>query len=303
MVEAREFTPEGLAIFEDWLGRAEKIGATRLTTEPPPTRILEDDRYSKRLGFAGRLPERKFVRKYDLGMAICTGLGPENADRMLLIPNVWPWLSLLYHDTTFPQKNGKWQTGDDARHLIQAIHGRKQDQSHRHLVKSAVTNVLRFREYAVVLMGNQIGQSKIEEQVMSRRVNPPLAHHKEFVKTLYLLYWDAEADDVKRGASGEGAGSVMHMIDLLTQFDMTFDIASLEVNDFMRLLPNDFGRFLHSDSRTSKKPATRPTGKATGATARDAGLNPLVEQAQSRQQALMPRAECVSPTYSAVAVG
>ena len=45
---------------------------------------------------------------------------------------------------------------------------------------------------------------KIEEQVMSRRVDQPLAHHKEFVKTLYRLYWDAEADDLKSGARGEG---------------------------------------------------------------------------------------------------
>jgi hypothetical protein len=153
MVEAREFIPEGLTIFKGWLDRAEKVGATRWTAEPPPAHILEDDRYSKRLGFAVRLPERKFQRKYDLGMAICAGIGRDDADRMLLIPNAWPWLSLLYHETTFPQKNGKWQTGDDARHLIRTIHGRKQDQSHRHLVKSAVTNVLRFREYAVVLMG------------------------------------------------------------------------------------------------------------------------------------------------------
>ncbi len=251
MVEMREFTPEGLAVFEGWLDRAAKVGATRMTHEPPPTHVLEDDRYSKRLGFAGRLPVRLFERKYDLGMAICAGLGRDDTERLLLIPNAWPWLSLLYHESTFPQKNGKWRTGDNARHLVQTIHGRKQDQSHRHLVKSAVTNVHRFREFAAVLMGNEIGQSKIEEQVMSRRVNPPLAHHTEFVKTLYRLYWDAEADDVKSGARGEGPGSVMHMIDLLTQFDLTFDIASLEVDDFMRLLPNDFSQFLDDANKRS----------------------------------------------------
>jgi hypothetical protein len=87
---------------------------------------------------------------------------------------------------------------------------------------------------------------------MSRRVDPPLAHHTEFVKTLYRLYWDADADDVKSGARGEGPGSVMHMIDLLTQFDMTFDIASLEVDDFLRLLPRDFGRFLEDERRPSR---------------------------------------------------
>ena len=106
-----------------------------------------------------------------------------------------------------------------------------------------MTNVIRFGKFAEVLMGSEIGQSKIEEQVMSRRVDPPLAHHKEFVKTLHRLYWDVEADDLKSGARGEGPGSVMHMIDLLTQFDLTFDISSLEADDFMGLLPKDFDRF------------------------------------------------------------
>jgi hypothetical protein len=127
----------------------------------------------------------------------------------------------------------------------------------RHLVKSAVTNVLRFGEFAVVLMGNEIGQSKIEEQVMSRRVDQPLAHHKEFIKALYQLYWEAEADDLKSGARGEGPGSIMHMIDLLTQFDLTFDISSLEVDDFMHLLPKDFDRFRRADGKPSSSRTSR----------------------------------------------
>lgn len=63
MVEAREFTTEGLAVFKAWLDRAEQVGATRMTSEPPPTHILEDDRYSKKLGLAGRLPLRRFETK------------------------------------------------------------------------------------------------------------------------------------------------------------------------------------------------------------------------------------------------
>lgn len=198
-----------------------------------------------------------------MGIAICAGFGRDDADRLLLIPNAWPWLSLLYNESTFPQTNGKWRTGDDARHLMQTIQRRKQGQSHRHLVNSAVTNVLRFGEYAAVLMGKGIWQSKIEEQVMSRRDDMPLAYHTEFVKTLHRLYWDAEADDVRKGARGEGSGSIMHMIDLLTPFDLTFDIASLEFDDFMRLLPNDFKRFLDNGnrpraSRRREQPARQP---------------------------------------------
>jgi hypothetical protein len=47
------------------------------------------------------------------------------------------------------------------------------------------------------------------------------------------------------------------MIDLLTQFDLTFDISSLEADDFMRLLPKDFDRFRKQEGMASSKRAPR----------------------------------------------
>jgi hypothetical protein len=256
--ELRAFTNGGLEVFRSWLDRAESNVPKRRTSQRPPTEILLDELYCRPVGFGGPLVQRRFQRKYDLGMEVCRALGRENAAKIVNMPNVWAWLALFFCETTFPQdKEGRWFTGERSRHLVQTIQGRKQDQSHRHLVKSAVTNVLRFGEYAVVLM-SEIGQSKIEEQVMSRRVDQPLAHHKEFIKTLYRLYWDAEADDLKTGARGEGPGSIMHIIDLLTQFDLTFDISSLDIEHFMRLLPKDFDRFGSQDGKPrTSRPSTR----------------------------------------------
>jgi hypothetical protein len=255
--ELRAFTKEGLDVFRSWLDRAENNTPKRRTSEPPPRDLLFDDQYSRLVGVDGPLLQRRFERKYDLGMEVCRALGRENAERIMNMPNAWAWLSLFFYETTFRQdKEGCWFTGERSRHLVQTIQGRKQDQSHRHLVKSAATNVLRFGECAVVLMGAEIGQSKIEEQVMSRRVHQPLDHHKEFVKTLHRLYWDAEADELKTGGAGEGPGSIMHMMDLLTQFDLTFDIISLGMADFMRLLPKHFDRFRSPDSKASNSRAS-----------------------------------------------
>lgn len=153
-------------------------------------------------------------------------------------------------------KKGRWFTGERSRHLVQTIQGRKQDQSHRHLVKGAVTNILRFREDAVVLMSGPSEMAKIEEQVMSRRGDQPLAFHREFVKALRQLYWNVDDDELKRGAGGDGPGSIMHLIDLLTQFDLTYDISSLESDDFLELLPKRaFRRFLPAEDRRFERPA------------------------------------------------
>lgn len=255
--ELRTFTREGLEVFRSWLDRAENSVPKRWTSEPPPTEILLDNRYSRLVGFGGVLVQRHFERKYDLGMEVCRALGRENAEKIINMPSVWAWLSLFFSDSTFRQKNVRWFTGDRSRHLVQTILGRKQDQSHRHLVKSAVTNVLRFDRYAAVLMDNADGQSKIEEQVMSRRVDPPLAHHQEFVKALHRLYWDSESDDLKSGARSDGPGSVMHMIDLLNQFDLTYDISSLECDNILKLLPKDFDKFENEEGTSATRRASR----------------------------------------------
>jgi hypothetical protein len=83
-----------------------------------------------------------------------------------------------------------------------------------------------------------------------------LAFHREFVRALYRLYWDIDADDLKSGARGEGPGSVMHLIDLLTQFDLTYDISSLGSDDFLELLPRRaFRRFLPAEDQRFERQA------------------------------------------------
>jgi len=64
--------------------------------------------------------QRRFQRKYDLGMEVCRALGRENVEKIINMPNVWAWLSLFFYGTTFPQdKDGRWFTGERSRHLIQ----------------------------------------------------------------------------------------------------------------------------------------------------------------------------------------
>jgi len=45
----------------------------------------------------------------------------------------------------------------------------------------------------------------------------------------------------------------MHLIDLLTQFDLTYDISSLEAGDFLALLPKAFNRFRPLEERKSRR--------------------------------------------------
>jgi hypothetical protein len=44
----------------------------------------------------------------------------------------------------------------------------------------------------------------------------------------------------------------MRLIDLLTQFDLTYDISSLDAGEFLALLPKAFNRFRPQEERKSR---------------------------------------------------
>ena len=88
---------------------------------------------------------------------------------------------------------------------------------------------------------------------MSRRDDPPLSFLTEIIRALYQLYWDVDANAVKKGAGGEGPGSIMHVRDLIPQFDLTYDICDLQADQLIGMLPRDFGPFIDGNGSGRKK--------------------------------------------------
>jgi hypothetical protein len=244
----RAFTERGLAEFREY------VLSGKIAADPPPTHLLFGKEYATELEHSGLLVPRIFTTKFDLGMAVATIVQKEELARVFADDAVWPWLSLYFHESTMPKKGGGWFIGAAARHLIEHIPGRTQDQSHRHLVKAATICVERFGTQARVLMDQPSGQSKIEEQVMSRSTGLQLSTSQPFVKALNRLYWDSDRKEVKRGARGDGPGSIMRLIRVLNQLDATYDFPSLTADEIVDLLPQgEFGL-----AAAKAKPAARP---------------------------------------------
>jgi len=239
-VMPRSLNSRGLAEFSAYLERGP------LTPEPPPEHLLFSDAYSRPYAHAAELCAKRFSRKFDIGMEVCTAFVERDAFNLALNDaGLWAWLSLFMNESTMPKKDGTWFVGAMSRHVVERIPGRLQDQSHRHLVKGAAMAVQRFGTDAKVLLGRPDEQSKIEEQIMSRKADMGLASATEVVRAAYRLYYDDVRDIVKRGAKSTGAGSIMRFVEVLTQLDVNFDVASLEADTILSLLPvEEFGRFV-----------------------------------------------------------
>jgi hypothetical protein len=234
----RVLNPAGLGLF------AQYLEAGPWKTEKPPIELLED-LHSVVLEPEVEVGTRRFSSKFEMGMEVCSAIEPERLTALWANDGLWAALSLTFHQSTFPVKDGQWFVGSPSRHIVARIPGRLQDQSHRHLVKGAAIAVSRFGADARVLMGGPHQQAKIEEQIMSRKADMGLASANEVVRAAYQLYYDPDADAVKRGAKSTGAGSIMRLIDVLAQLDVNYDIPSLEANEIIALLPKkEFGKFL-----------------------------------------------------------
>ncbi|MCZ8172979.1 MAG: hypothetical protein O9272_14695, partial [Brevundimonas sp.] len=193
----RKFTDQGLKLFEAY------VATGPVATKPPPVELLFDDNLATPLGY-GEVTVKPFKQKFDMGMSVLTDLGRDNVTALLHQTAVWSWLSLLFHESTIQKKGHGWFVGSRLRHILDKPSENDdegaadvQDPSKyssikpfRHLVYGAVFNVATFGSAARVLMEAPHEQSKIEENIMSRRVDFPLAGSEEVVKAVHRLYWD-----------------------------------------------------------------------------------------------------------------
>lgn len=183
--------------------------------------------------------------KYDLGRAIVDALDERMVRQLLADEGVWPWLSIVFSGSIFPEKKGVAYVGKLSRHLISTVGGRSSKASHRHLVRGAVNAVFRFGEQARGLMAGPSEHTTYEEQIMSRTERTQLAGSTEFVRLVNVLYFDPAKGKHKPNAAKGKTGSMMRLIDLVGQLETNYDVAAMSAEEMIGILPKrEFSRYL-----------------------------------------------------------
>lgn len=231
-MKLRRFNAAGLERFAAYL-------AERHQPLPPPRELLEDHDLTEIFPVNADLDEAVYDSKFDLGMAVCAAVGGDNIQKLLEDVAVWAWLSLFYSESTMPHKEDGWFIGDRSRHMLGANKAawKEYDHYHRHLVRGAVQTVAQFNDKARVLMGGPAQHTKMEEQLLSRKVGVSFAYSQPLIEVVHRLYWDGPKGKLRRGAASTGPGGVVRLMDVLRQIDVTYDLASLTADQLYALLP------------------------------------------------------------------
>ena len=167
-----------------------------------------------------------------------SGLSDIERDRGL-----WAWLSLFYFDELCPpDARRRRKPGERARWIPETSVSWRY---YRHLLAGPYRIYGAHSDHPeramLVLCGSLHQPGDIVEQIASRQ---EIITNGGIMEAASSLYYDASSGKPRRGAATkEGKGTVRRFIDILNQFDVTWDLYSLEAGDVIQMLPDEFSRF------------------------------------------------------------
>jgi hypothetical protein len=83
-------------------------------------------------------------------------------------------------------------------------------------------------------------RGEIVEQLSARQ---EIAACPAVIAAASELYNDAERRTFKKGAAGRSRGSIVRLIKVLQQYQLTYDLYSLSGRQLVSMLPSEFDRF------------------------------------------------------------
>ena len=185
---------------------------------------------------------KAFSSRLDVASHIHDKLNGSDVESPERNKGLWVWLSIFFFDQLCPPNSkGIRKPGERARWIPDLTSWKRY---YRHLLVGP------YRIYAahknepdllVAILANEPSKSgDLYEQIASRQ---QLITNRNVVGTINQLYYDEEAGKLKRGAGGKERGGARRLADTLNQFDLTYDLYSVDSLKLLELLPKEFSRF------------------------------------------------------------
>jgi hypothetical protein len=226
----RQFTTRGLTEFSKWL--------TAGAQGSVPRELLFDNEFSTPMGEAHLLDNTRFVDRYDFGVHLVTLLEPFHKRDISFNRTMWAWLAAWFFDQLGPPSM------DGSRNLRKEYVYIPSETRiyYRHLVRTPWHLVSSHGEASKFLLASPLNQqSYLLDQLAARQfviASPTL------IAAAKKLYTNPITGRPRRGAGAKGPGSPRRLAIIANQLSLTFDIRDMPVQNFMKLLPDEFSNVI-----------------------------------------------------------
>jgi hypothetical protein len=233
-MKARRFNESGLEKFGHFLDS--------LTTDTPemwPKELL-DSPDDTDLVVGIEVEDRTFPNRFEIAKYLYERLAQARGlDRDT---GLWSWLALFYFKQLCKKDmNGAYKPGARALWIPEARDFRRY---YRHLLAGPYFVYRAHSENPARAFGILAGEldtpGEVYEQIVARQ---ELVSIGAVVETATKLYFNPDTKTIKKGAAGKGGGSARRLADILNQFDVTWDLATMESDDILNMLPREFDKF------------------------------------------------------------
>jgi len=235
-VKLRRFNEEGLNRLGSFLD-ALRTGDS--ATDPDV--LLRDETITEPVRPEVDIEQQSFRDRWAVGAYLNDKLGDAGIKKLEHDRGIWAWLSIFYFDQLCPlDANNKRKPGERARWIPATDDFRKY---YRHLLAGPFLLYRAYRRHPeyirALLCTPPHSPGDIVEQLASRQEIVTNAAVMQVATRLYV----GDNGCHKRGSPGKGPGTVRRLVDMLNQFDMTWDLYSMSPNTILDMLPREFDHF------------------------------------------------------------
>ena len=154
--------------------------------------------------------------------------------------DLWTYLAYLWFDLICPlDSSGIRKIGEDARYICSMDY----TDYYRHLIAGAynIYTWLGEKNSRLFLHSPVHVNNDFVEQLASRQF---IIQHRGIIEAAHILYWDQTAETPKKGAQTRGKlGTLRRLVDMIQQFELTYDIFHMQPREVLNLLPEEFDRW------------------------------------------------------------
>lgn len=173
----------------------------------------------------------------------------DDGDNLFNSSGVWSWLAFHLLDTICPPRSGGRRPKHDARYILNKADYRR---SYRHLVAGPYFMIRAHQGAPTVVKGLLAtppdAPGDVYEQLASRK---EIVTSQSVMYAVTTLYWDPDANRLRRGAAGSGPGSARRLAEIMMQYDLTYDLYEVNGKKLVSMLPKEFSRFVNPSPRES----------------------------------------------------
>ena len=153
---------------------------------------------------------------------------------------MWSWLAAFYFDNICPM-DGNWKRKINETAFYILRDPKNYTKFYRHLLAYPCRVYSELDDSSkIFLIGNFSKRGEITEQFGAYQ---EIALNKGILDAANLLYWDESLKNLKRGAAGKGAGSARRLVRIIRQYQLTYDLNSMNGNEIVDLLPSEFSKW------------------------------------------------------------